>query len=248
MQQMISRCFGVDDLGQFGLNWLKNNFLGDVLQERSIYINLDRKSLKINSHNKYRQNLKYDYISEDELNKYRYIHPYMYERKMTDEVIEIFDIGYDITNKALTFPIQDENGNCLFIARRSVNYKYFNYPNSAIKPLYGIYQLKKYAPKDLNEIIVCESMINCLTVWVYGKFAMALNGTGSASQLEELIKLPYRKIILALDPDEAGEKGTMRIFNKLKNYKLVTKLLIPKGKDINDLSKEEFDNLQEVFI
>ena len=237
---MISRCFGIDDLGQYGLNWLKNNFLGDILQNRDININLDRKLLKTNSHKKY--------ISDKELNQYRFIHPYMYKRKMTDEVIEIFDIGYDITNKALTFPIQDENGNCLFIARRSVNYKYFNYPNSAIKPLYGIYQLKKYAPKDLNEIIVCESMINCLTVWVYGKFAIALNGTGSVSQLEELIKLPYRKIILALDPDEAGEKGTMRIFNKLKNYKLVTKLLIPKGKDINDLSKEEFDNLQEVFI
>lgn len=240
LEQMISRCFNVNDFGQYGLNWLKNNFLGDILADRKLYINLDRKSVKTNSNK--------NYIDEKELVNYRYIHPYMYERKMTDEVIEIFDIGYDITNKALTFPIQDENGNCLFIARRSVDYKYFNYPNSAIKPLYGIYQLKKYAPKDLNEIIVCESMINCLTVWVYGKFAIALNGTGSVSQLEELIKLPYRKIILALDPDEAGEKGTMRIFNKLKNYKLVTKLLIPKGKDINDLSKEEFDNLQEVFI
>lgn len=45
-----------------------------------------------------------------------------------------------------------------------------------------------------------------------------------------------------------GEKGTMKIFNKLKNYKIVTRLLIPKGKDVNDLSKEEFNSLQEVFI
>jgi DNA primase len=63
-----------------------------------------------------------------------------------------------------------------------------------------------------------------------------------------MIKLPYRKIILALDPDDAGEKGTKRIANKLNQYKIVTKLKIPNGKDINDLSKEEFDNLQEIFI
>ena len=30
LEQMISRCFGIDDLGQYGLRWLKNNFLGFV--------------------------------------------------------------------------------------------------------------------------------------------------------------------------------------------------------------------------
>ena len=246
IEQLISRCFGKDDFGQYGLNWLKNNFLGDILQERNISIDLTRDVFKAN----YTQNLFLNgkYVQEEELNKYRYYHPYMYERKMTNEVIEIFDIGYDVDTDCLTFPVRDKEGNCLFVARRSVTSKYFNYPTSVEKPIYGIYELNKYAPKDLDEIIVCESMINCITVWVYGRFAIALNGTGSSSQLKELINLPYRKIILALDPDEAGEKGTQKIFNKLKNYKLVTKLVIPKGKDINDISKEEFDNLQEVFI
>ena len=92
MQQMISRCFGVDDLGQFGLNWLKNNFLGDVLQERSIYINFDRKSLKTHPHNKFNQNLSNNYISEEELDKYRYIHPYMKIRKLSNDIIEKFDV------------------------------------------------------------------------------------------------------------------------------------------------------------
>ena len=31
LEQMISRCFNVNDFGQYGLNWLKNNFLGDIL-------------------------------------------------------------------------------------------------------------------------------------------------------------------------------------------------------------------------
>lgn len=81
---MISRCFGIDDLGQYGLNWLKNNFLGDILQERSINISLDRKQFK----NEIQQN----YIQEKELNKYRYYHPYMYKRKLTNDIISFFDI------------------------------------------------------------------------------------------------------------------------------------------------------------
>ena len=111
LEQMISRCFNVNDFGQYGLNWLKNNFLGDILADRKLYINLDRKSVKTDSNK--------NYIDEKELVNYRYIHPYMYERKMTDEVIEIFDIGYDKNTNCITFPIRDEYGNCLFIARRS---------------------------------------------------------------------------------------------------------------------------------
>ena len=81
---MISRCFGKDDLGQYGLNWLKNNFLGDILQQRDIYIDTDRKVVK-NDFNK-------NYIDEKELQQYRYYHPYMFQRKLTEEVIDLFDI------------------------------------------------------------------------------------------------------------------------------------------------------------
>ena len=91
-------------------------------------------------------------------------------------------------------------------------------------------------------------MLNCITVWGYGKYAVALNGTGSSSQLQELKNLPYRKIILALDPDEAGIKGCHKIYKALKDSKLITRVQVPKGKDINDLSEEEFKNLNEYFM
>ena len=75
-----------------------------------------------------------------------------------------------------------------------------------------------------------------------------MNGTGSTTQLEELKKLKYRKIILALDPDDAGIKGCQKIYNALKDSKIVVRVKIPIGKDINDLSEEEFNNLQEYFM
>ena len=234
LTQMISRCLGYDDLGQQGLGWLKTNFLGDISVNRNLNLDLSRnKSI-----------IKNQFVTEDELKKYRYYHEYMFKRKMTEEVIEKFDIGYDINTNCITFPVRDKNGNCLFIARRSVIGKYFNYPTNIEKPVYGLYEL----PNNADEIIICESMINCITCYVYGKCAVALNGTGTDYQIKQLNELTCRKFILALDPDEAGKKGCNRIYKGLHKNKIITKYIIPKEKDVNDLTREEFENLQEIFL
>lgn len=246
LEEFISNCFGIYDGGIWGAKWLSNNFSSADIDTRSA-IDLAGITSKALQRNNSQLNLNINYVTEQELDSYRYIHPYMYQRKLTDEIINMFDIGYDANTQCLTFPVSDENGNVLFIARRSVNTKYFHYPDSAIKPLYGLYQLRKYAG-DINEVVICESMLNCLTSWVYGRPALALNGTGSVKQLEDLSKLPYRKFILALDPDDAGDKGTRKIYDKLKNSKILTKFIIPIEKDINDLSYQEFCSLPEVFV
>lgn len=238
LEQMISRCFNVNDFGQYGLNWLKNNFLGDILADRKLYININRKSVKTDSNK--------NYIDEKELVNYRYIHPYMYERKMNDEVIEIFDIGYDKNTNCITFPIRDKNGNCLFVARRSVNSKWFNYPNNVEKPIYGIYEL--YQLKEFpKEIYICESMIDAITLWTHNKYAVALNGLGTQYQFKQLNNLPCRKFILATDNDEAGKKARIRLKNAIHNQ-IITEIKIPNGKkDINECSYDEIENFFEIF-
>ena len=238
LEQMISRCFGKDDLGQYGLNWLKNNFLGDILQDRQIILDIDRKPVKINFNK--------NYIDENELTQYRFYHPYMYQRKMTNEVIEIFDIGYDLKTKSITFPIRDKDGNCLFVARRSVNTKWFNYPQAVEKPVYGIYEL--YQLKEFpKEIYITESMIDAIYLWTFKKYAVALNGLGTKNQINELNKLPCRKFILATDNDDAGYRARIELRKNIKN-KLVTEVKLPVNrKDINDCNIDEIKNLIEIF-
>ena len=177
-------------------------------------------------------------VTVEELKKYDYIHPYMFQRKLTDEVIQKFEVGYDPATDSLTFPVYVD-GECLFVSRRKVKYKYFSLPDISPKPLYGVDYLTD------NEVIVCESVINALTCWVYGKQAIALFGTGSDYQIEKLQELPQRKIILALDPDIYGERGAKKIRRALTG-KIVTQYVLPKGKDINDLTKEEFEKLKEI--
>lgn len=188
---------------------------------------------------------KHEYISEEELASYRYTVPYMYERKLTDAVIEKYDVGYDANHipenrkkplPCVTFPVKDRNGNTLFICRRSIEGKYFNLPSGIEKSVYGIYEL----PPDAKEVIVCESIFNALTCVVYGFNAVALLGTGTPHEMDQLRKLGVQSYVLCLDNDDAGRRGTERAKKALSKSAMVWTMTVPEGKDVNDLTKEEF--------
>jgi len=247
LEEMISYCFNKDDNGEFGKEWLIKNFLTITIE--------DRKPLPLDFSRNTKNNT-INYITEEELQSYRFYHPYMYKRKLTDEIINKFDVGYDKnfklydkenklkgTLKCITFPVKDINGNTLFIARRSISNKLFHYPEDINKPVYGLYEL----PKNVEEIIICESIINALTCYVYGKPAVALLGLGTKYQYEQLKNLKCRKFIIALDPDDAGDKATKKLKYYLRKNKIITSYQLIKGKDINDLTNEEFNNLEEFF-
>ena len=258
LSEMVSNCFGYDDWGTFGSKWLIKNFIAIQLEERKdIELDLDRKPKKA---------VTQKYVSEEELDKYRYYHPYWTKRKITDErLIELFDLGYDKDSACITMPVRNKNGNCLFVARRSVQTKFFHYPEGVDKPLYGLYELWLQAVTGTKcengikqhyysrmffpqEVIVCESMIDCLTCWQYGKYAVALNGLGTELQFKQLRELPCRKLIIATDNDDAGMRARHRIAKNVTN-KIITQYMFPDGaKDINDLTKQQFDNLSEIFL
>ena len=261
LQEVISYCFGWNDItGVKGWQWLLKNFAVIDREERKdidldcirsvgnhIPVQLRNGHIDVVEHNFNRQdNRKNQGEIEKEIEKYNYYHPYMQKRKLSFDVISLFEIGYDKDTDCITFPQRDKNGNCNFIARRSVRGKYFNYPEGVDKIVYGIYQLYQYA-KFPQEIIICESMLDALYFWSVGKFAVALNGLGTQQQFNELNKLPCRKFILCMDNDSAGRKAAKRIRTKLKN-KIVTEYVLPSNrKDANECTSEEIHSLSEVF-
>lgn len=230
--EFVSDCFGYNDGGVYGKRWLFENFVSVAVEKRSAFsLNLSR--------NKTKQN----FITEEELDNYRYIHPYMYKRKLTDEIIEKFDVGYDKETQCLTFPVWDEMGRCVFVARRSVNTKFFNYPRNVNKPIYAL----NFISSNIKQVVVCESIINTLTCWSWGIPSIALIGTGSYEQYPILENSHIRKYILALDPDEAGYRGTQRFIKNVKG-KMIVCLDLPPGKDVNDLQEQQFRNIMSSVV
>ena len=251
IEEMISELYGYQDEGKFGKRWLIKRFNTIEIESRPNILenfggrkNGNSVSLHRNSitdcNNKSGENN--TFITEEELDKYRYIHPYLYERGLTDEIIERFDIGYDRERKEITFPVRDIEGKCVFIAGRSTERKFFRLPKGMDKPIYCSH-LFRYG--TYTRAYITESFLNCLTCWKYDKPAMALIGTGNRKQYEILNKLPVREYILAFDPDEAGRKATER-FRKNVRGKIIKELVYTDNRDINDL-QEEFLNCKIIF-
>ena len=182
---------------------------------------------------------KQEYLNEECLDKYGYYHPYMFQRHLTEEVINKFKIGYDKEKDCIVFPVWDEKGNLVTITRRSVIGKRFILEGEKDKPVYLLNFIRK---ENRDVVYVCESQFNALTLWTWGYPAVALFGTGSYKQYEVLNKSGIRSYILCFDGDDAGRKGAERFKRNVKGF-FQTKVL-PEGKDVNDLTKEEFDNLK----
>lgn len=241
--ELIANCLGYKDALQ-GYKWLVQNFATTEVKERG-RINVSftrnvRTNIPDNTITK---------IGEEELDSYRYTHPYLYKRGLTDEIIEKFDIGYDKLTDSITFPVRDINGDCMFVARRSVNTKRFDIPKGITKPLYGMYEVthtKGFGVKYDVKLYVCEGMFDCLRLWCNNKVAVA--GFGclfNTYQIKQLEDMPFRTIVLALDNDKAGREATERLRKCLPN-KLIKEIRLPDGrKDVGECTDEELLNLKE---
>lgn len=251
IEQAITDMLEQHDIHQTGVDWLKQNI--EDYEESSDFEYLLSKDLLSSVESKYAvdyvkrlSDVKQEYVSEEELAKYRYTVPYMYERKLNDYVINLFDVGFDPLfsfNKrkipSITFPVNDENGNTLFIYRRSIEGKFHNYPKDVLKPVYGLDKI----PKGTEEIIICESIINALTLWTYGFIAVALLGTGNSYQIFQLKKLGVKSFVLCMDGDDAGRKGTAKLYNMLSDVAIVWRIDMIEGQDVNSIEKSKFIEL-----
>ena len=246
IEEMISELYGYQDDGKFGKRWLIKRFNTIEIETRQ---NIMEGFHVRNNSNAFNNPCRSDnvfsadkMVTEEELDKYRYIHPYLYQRGLTDEIIERFDIGYDRERKEITFPVRDIEGRCVFVAGRSVERKFFRLPKGIDKP---IYCSNEFRAGTYRTAYITESFLNCLTCWKYDKPAMAMIGTGNQKQYEILNKLPVREYILAFDPDEAGRKATERFRNNVHG-KIIKELVYTDNRDINDL-QEEFLNCKIIF-
>lgn len=249
LPDFISYCLDTN-----GKEWLINHYQAAAIGERRLRIDFGAGRRK--------KQEKPQYISKETLKQYRFTHPYMFERKLTLDVIKKFDIGYDkdfvmVTRdkdggvikethigECITFPNKDPFGNILFIARRAIHTKFFNYPQKVDKPIYGLYEINREIQKGnkINRVYVCESMLDALVIWSWGKYAIALNGTGSAYQYELLKNTSFRMFILATDNDSAGKKAREKFRQAIKNkfIKEIDYKSYGTCKDINDMTEEQF--------
>lgn len=180
-------------------------------------------------------------FTEDEYEKYRFRHPYLMNRGISEKVQKAFEIGYDRENYAVAFPWFDRDGNMVNIKFRSVRSKHFHYADGQPirNHLYGIHFIQRLSSKSLCAVV--ESEIDALYLWTCGHPAVAIGGSNvTATQIELLRRSGVSEIVIATDNDSVGQKTKQKIANSLLGYVAVSAIEFPEGrKDVNDMTPIE---------
>lgn len=167
------------------------------------------------------------------------IRNYMIKRRFSIPEISKFGIGYCTEGNLFGYLIIPfyYNGELRYYNARNVLGRgpRYNNPNKDITGLGKEFIIFNYDALSLYRMVyICEGALNALTM---GERGIATMGKAiSAYQINELIKSPVERFIILLDPDAV--RYAINLALKLVNYKKVKVVILPEGKDVNDLGRK----------
>lgn len=234
---VVSWCLGLND-DELGKEWLIQRY-GYLIDNQQV----DLPEIDLS-------NKEYRCIDDSILDKYQYnnqeaLQYLINKRHLSLDIIKKFKVGFDPSCRCVTFPTWNKQGKLVGVFKRSIDTKKFIIPTDIDKP---IYLLNNVISNNYTTIYVVESQINALTLYGWGRPAIALFGTGTKEQYQVLNKSGIRHFILCFDPDDAGYKGQQRFINNMNSDVIIDCINLPKNKDINDLTQEEFFKLEEIYL
>jgi DNA primase len=150
--------------------------------------------------------------------------------------------GHEHFNGCVVFPIQNAAGQVTEIYGRKIN---DNLREGTAYHLYlpgphvGIFNRECLASP---EIILCEAVIDALTFWVNGlKNVTCIYGTEGFTEelLQALRDHKTRRVYLAYDRDDAGDRAATRDAEKLQRFGIeVLRVKFPHGMDANEYARK----------
>lgn len=161
---------------------------------------------------------------------------------------------YDRFRNRIMFPIIDLRGNVIAFGGRVLDGSKPKYLNSPETPIYSksnsIYALNMVRKLTaLKRIIIVEGYMDVIALCQFGiKNVVASLGTAFTQQQAKLLKRYAEEIIIAYDPDAAGESATIRGLSMLEKEGCNVKILsFPEGMDPDDFIRkkgaEQFNKL-----
>lgn len=235
LEEFVSHLLGYNDAGEYGYRWLVSHYAAVAV--------VNRPEIDLGFDNKTQATV--NVVTEEELDSYRYIHPYMYKRGLTEELINFFDVGYDKKTDSITFPVKDLTGSVRYIQRRSVNGKIFKNDNNVNKGLYvyGLFEAKQFPDR---KIVITESPIDALNAWKYGYAGVATCGLPVTNeQVKILENYPAREYIVASDDDFAGHVAASKL---AKMNKILWRMTFNGKKDLSDMTEDDWKNKKTIFL
>lgn len=165
------------------------------------------------------------------------------------DTLDYFQVGFDPKERRIVVPVRDENGTLLGFTGRTISGDYKNegiqkwkhYKGTKVSnTLFNIKSAIEYSIKYNNSIIIVEGPKDVMWLHQNGIKNCAACLTNTISQKQKGILLRnFTSIYLLLDGDNGGEIGKTSIIEKINGFFNIYDVSIGKGKDPDNLTKEE---------
>lgn len=144
-------------------------------------------------------------------------HPYWtVERGLPDETVTRFGLGFDPFSNRVTLPLRDVHGRVLGVTYRRLDDgkpKYLHpkgFPTG--RHLYGAWLLE-----DERKVALVEGQVDAVRCWASRVPALSMMGARlTRDQVKVLIRSGITQVVLMLDNDLAGVRGTVQIHEALQ--------------------------------
>ncbi len=174
-----------------------------------------------------------------------YQHPYLAGRGIDPETAEYFGIGYfggkGSMSGRIVIPIENERGELVAYAGRSIDGSEPKYKLPAgFKKGQVLYNLARALEDDsTGSVVLVEGFFDCIKVVQAEHVCVALMGCAISEEQEALLVKHFRKVVVMLDGDEAGRKGTDEALLRLGRKVWAKAITLPPGKQPDQLRGEE---------
>lgn len=177
-------------------------------------------------------------LPKDFLTPYKFRHPYLAGRGISEKVQRMMRIGYDKEHKAVVIPWILPDGktvaNCKF---RAVKGKIFWYAKNALPIKHLIYGIDAVYGTNAKLAVLCEAEIDALTWMTWGVPAIAVGGVHFTEKQADIIKRsPIETLVMGADNDEQGKKLINSVTEALQGHVDLQQVCYPNGyKDANEI-------------
>jgi DNA primase len=183
------------------------------------------------------------FLPDSILDQYSYDHPYMFKRHLTEDIIDLFDLGFDKQTNSITIPMRDHKGRLVFIKKRPVTRTKFHkyHIDEGIDKRGLVFGLDIIAQNigRVKMIYLCEGEFDVMSCYVAKKYAGGMQGDSLfGDQVKQLIRVARGiPICILTDNDQPGREARNKAIPMLRPYFPLYKPIYPMGgyKDPNDL-------------
>lgn len=181
------------------------------------------------------------------LHPYRFRHPYLARRGISEEVQRRMSIGYCKRSRAVTIPWFLPDGRLANVKHRKVDSKVFWYYSGGWPLRSLLYGIDRVYKERTRQAVLVEGEIDAMYCMAAGWPAIAIGGSAFTDEKAELIaRSPIERLIIATDNDEVGGKIREDVVARLGGAVTLEVAEIPcQYKDVNEITT--VDEVRTIF-